>query len=297
MLASGGGAARAAGHRPPGIEAGGGAWGLDVAWDGTTPPLLRGTPTSLLLAFASTLLLGALLFSAGALPPSALRVLGVAAGQGALLATALAWAACDAPGARRRVTRLPVVLVVAAVVLAGVRPWGALAYLLVPATMALLARDGRLRSLGLGVPLTGRALLLGVLGGAFLGGHLLVCAARTFGYRLRTDDLGPALAGIAYDAGANLIAAECFFRGALFNRLARRWSFGPAAVVSTLACVLRYVVDPLLPKQVELVVGAIFYIALQSVVSAWLLWWSGSVLPGIASGLLFFAAYRLLGVT
>src|SRR5262249_2790906 len=110
----------------------------------------------------------------------------------------------------------------------------------------------------------------------------------------RIQSAGAFLQALAYDAGANVLVAECFFRGALFDRLQRHWSFWPAAAVATVACVLRYVVDPLLPKSVELVVGAVFYTGLQSLASCWLLWWSGSLVPGYVSGLGFFAAYRLL---
>ena len=103
------------------------------------------------------------------------------------------------------------------------------------------------------------------------------------------------LAAIAYDVGANVLAAECFFRGALFNRAQRRWSFAGAATIATAAYVLRYVVDPLLPKQVELVVGAVFYLALLGAINCWLLWWSESLVPGLVSALVFFAVYRTLG--
>ncbi len=57
---------------------------------------------------------------------------------------------------------------------------------------------------------------------------------------------------------------------------------------------LRYLVDPLLPKSVELMIGAVFYLALLGAVNCWLLSWSRSLLPGLVSATIFFAAYRTL---
>ena len=65
--------------------------------------------------------------------------------------------------------------------------------------------------------------------------------------------------------------------------------------LATAAYVLRYLVDPLLPMRVELVVGAVFYLALLGAINCWLLWWSESLVPGLLSALIFFTAYRALG--
>jgi hypothetical protein len=138
-----------------------------------------------------------------------------------------------------------------------------------------------------------RALLAAVVLGAFLGGHLLVSASLTLGVRLRLDRT--VLAALVYDVGASVPAAECFFRGALFNRAQRRWSAAAGWALATVAYVARYLVDPLLPKSVEWLVGAAFYLTLLSAGNCWLFWWSGSLVPGGVAALLFFAAYRLLG--
>src|SRR5438128_6088651 len=127
------------------------------------------------------------------------------------------------------------------------------------------------------------------------GGHLLVSASLTLGVHIRPVGGAGVLAALAYDAGANVLAAECLFRGALFNRAQRRWSFATALLLATAAYVARYLVDPLLPKSVEWVVGAVFYLTLLSAGNCWLFWWSGSLVPGVVSALVFFAAYRLLG--
>ena len=100
----------------------------------------------------------------------------------------------------------------------------------------------------------------------------------------------------AYDVGANVISAECFFRGALFNRLRRRWSFGSAAALATTLSLVRYLSDPLPPGEIEVVVGALFYVTILGVINCWLLWWSGSLAPGLLDAALFFLAYRALAI-
>ena len=255
------------------------------------PPgrLLADTPARLLAALAAAAALAIVLERAGLLPSALVRVVGVAAGHGALLATALAWA-----GRGPRAGLVAVGLLAGAAAAAQRHPLGALAYVGVPVWLGWAARGGTLAALGLTAPVPRRALLVGALAGLFLGGHLLVSAGLTLGVRLRLD-AADLLGALAYDIGANVPAAEAFFRGALFNRAQRRWPLGPALALASAACVARYLVDPLLPKSVELVVGAAFYLSLLSAANCWLFWWSGSALPGAAAALLFFAAYRLLG--
>jgi len=232
--------------------------------------------------------LGALaLVELGTLPGAALKVVGVVAGQGALLATALGWA-----GAGARTGLVAVVLLGVGAVAARLEPVGSIAYVGVPLWLWWRARRGALAALGLAGPVPWGAVWTGLAVGAFLGGHLLVSASRTLGVRLRLDDL--VLAAVAYDLGANVPAAEAFFRGALFGRAQRRWPLVAAVALSTTACVTRYMLDPLLPKSVELIVGAAFYLTLLSSANCCLFWWSGSLLPGAAAALVFFAAYRLL---
>jgi hypothetical protein len=143
------------------------------------------------------------------------------------------------------------------------------------------------------VPL--RGVIAGVAAGVLVSSHLLVSASRTLGVHVRLDDVPEVLAAVGYDIGANVLAAECFFRGALFNRAQRRCPVAFAATLATTGYVVRYLVDPLLPKSIELVVGAVFYLALLGAINCWLLWWSESLVPGLLSALVFFAAYRTLG--
>jgi len=265
-------------------------WALVRPWRPGTRPLLADTPTRLLVAVACVVVAALVLASWTPLPTGAMRVVGVAVGHGALLATALAWAGC-VPGSGV----VAIVLLAATAAAATLGPAGALAYLAVPLWVAWLARRRRLVALGLAGPVPRRALLAAVVLGAFLGGHLLVSASLTLGVHIRPEGGAGVLAALAYDVGANVLAAECLFRGALFNRAQRRWSFATALAVATSAYVARYLVDPLLPKSVEWVVGAVFYLTLLSAGNCWLFWWSGSLVPGVVSALVFFAAYRLLG--
>jgi hypothetical protein len=265
-------------------------WALTEPWRPGTRPLLADTPARLLVALGCVAGASVLLASRSPLASGAMPVVGVAAGHGALLATALAWAGCG-PGSGV----IAIVLLAAAAAAATAGPAGALAYLSVPLWIAWLARGRRLAALGLAGPVSRRALLAAVTLGAFLGGHLLVSASLTLDVRVRPDRVAGILAGLAYDVGANVLAAECFFRGALFNRAQRRWSFVAGLALATAAYVGRYLVDPLRPKSVEWLVGATFYLTLLSAGNCWLFWWSGSLVPGVVGAVIFFTAYRLLG--
>ena len=265
-------------------------WVLDQPYTPRAERLFAGTPLTLLALLAAGAVAAVALVEVGVLPPRSLRVIGVAAGHGALLAAALAWTGVSSPS---RI--VAVVLLALAAAAAGLGPLGAFAYLLPTLWVLWLSACGRLTGLGLGTPVSPRTVVVAVLAGAGLASHLLISASRTLGVQVRVDHVSDVLAAIAYDLGANVLAAECFFRGALFNRAQRRWSFAGAATIATAAYVLRYVVDPLLPKQVELVVGAVFYLALLGAINCWLLWWSESLVPGLVSALVFFAVYRTLG--
>jgi hypothetical protein len=265
-------------------------WALAEPWRPGTRPLLADTPARLLVALACVVAASVLLASRSPLASDAMRVVGVAAGHGALLATALAWAGCGpGPGV------VAILLLAAAAAAATAGPAGALAYLSVPLWIAWLARGRRLAALGLAGPVSRRALLAAVALGAFLGGHLLVSASLTLGVRVRPDRVAGMLAALAYDVGANVLASECFFRGALFNRAQRRWSFVAGLALATAAYVARYLVDPLRPTSVEWLVGATFYLTLLSAGNCWLFWWTGSLVPGVVGAVIFFTAYRLLG--
>lgn len=231
----------------------------------------------------------------GRVPVAVVGIAAIAAGHGALLATALAWAMADDPrgSAVKASCAAPAVLVGLAALVATMHPAGALVYLAVPLWLWRLATRGRLVALGLGTPMPGVALALGTLTGTALAAHLLVTASMTLGYRPRVMD-GAVLGAVAYDLGAQVLATECFFRGALFNRAQRRWSFGPATALSTGAGLVRYLIDPRLSGAVEIVVGMVFYVTLLSVANCWLFWRFGNLVPGVLGSLVFFAAYRTI---
>ena len=217
------------------------------------------------------------------------RVAGLAAAHGALLGTAVAWAR---PGKWADWAPLEAALVLAAAA-AGARlhPWGAVTYVIVPVWLAWRRGSWRRRVSWRTV----LAVAAGAMFGLGLGAHLLMNAALTFGHGVRTGPLEDLAAWWAYDLGANVLAAEVFFRGALFERAYRRWSFSTATAIATSATLARYLADPLLPHSLGIAAGAVFYIALLGTGNCWLVARTGSVAPPLAAASVFFGAYRLLG--
>jgi membrane protease YdiL (CAAX protease family) len=259
-------------------------------WQPSTRGLLSGMPMGLLIV------LGVLTTGAGALAAAEIisltpaRAVGAGGAQGALLATAVAWARCDRRG--------PAPALAAAVVLVGavgatLSPVGVIAYLAAP--VWLWSQRDRLPSLGLARPPLGIS-AAGAALGLVLGAHLLVTASLTLGYGVRVPTPGHLAPWLAYDAGANVLTTEAFFRGALLDRAQRRWSFALASVSVTILCLARYFLDPLLPHSLEVAAGAVFYLTLLSLGNCWMYWRSGSIVPGIVAGVTFFACYRLLHV-
>jgi hypothetical protein len=217
-------------------------------------------------------------------------------GNAALLGLALHLAGLDArrPGALSAWAPTCLLLLAGAASLADARAqW---LYLVPGAWLARLGLGGHLAGLAVRWPRPVAAVGVGALLGGLLGSHLLLTAARTLGHGLRRDGLLDYLGALAYDAGANIPATEALLRGVLFDRLHRRSTLAVALGVTTGASVARYVMDPLLPKTLEVVAGAIFYVSLLGLATGWLRWWSGSLLPGLAAALAFFAAYRLLDI-
>ena len=257
---------------------------LDEPLASEPPALLQGTPV-----WSLAVLLAGWVIATASLPESAARVVGMAVAHGALLGTALAW---TGRGARRdRWAPLEAALVLgAAAACARLHVLGVMAWVAVPAWLVWR------RPVRLGRPARrpGLAVVGGAIFGLFLGAHLLVNTSLTFGYRVRTGPLAELADWWAYDLGANVLAAELFFRGALFERAYQRWSFAVAAAVSTAAAVARYLADPLLPHSIGIAAGAIFYMAVLGAGNCWLLARTGSLGPPLAAAALFFGAYRLL---
>jgi hypothetical protein len=273
-------------------------WALEQPWPAPRCPILAGTPLPLVATLGLSWLAVAGLVIAGWLPIAVLAVASLTAVHGGLLAVALAWGAADAGGpVRSGAAWITVGLVGAGATAAALDARGAVVLVAAPAWLAILALRERLGGLALGPGVSLPPVLVGGAIGALVGGHLLLSASQTLGYPLRAGAGWSTLLGLwAYDVGANVISAECFFRGALFNRLQRRWAFGGAAALATAVSLVRYVGDPLLPRSVEVMAGALFYLTLLGTVNCWLLWWSGSLVPGLVSAALFFLAYRALAI-
>ena len=252
-------------------------------------PLLDGTPwgaiATLALVVAGVIVLSLL----GLVPRAAVGVAGTAAAHGTLLGVALAWTSSGERRDRHAVLEAAILVALvagAAATLSG----GWLAYLVLPVWLAC-RRPGWIGAGGA----PGAGMVIGsVLFGLGLGVHLLVSAGLTLGHHVRLGPFADLAAWWAYDLGANALSAEAFFRAALFERAHRRWPFPAAAAVSIGASVVRYLADPLLPHSAEMIAGAAFYLALLAAGNCWLLARTGSLLPGYAAGLAFFAVYRLL---
>ena len=272
-------------------------WALEQPWTPRRGSVLAETPLALVAGLGASWLATASLTRAGWLPVAVLGVVALTATHGGLLAVALAWGEADGgvrlpPGSMA----ITVALVAAGAAAAAFDERGAIALVGTPAWLAMLAFRGRLAGLGLGPGIAVRPVVVGGIIGVLLGSHLHYSASQTLGYPLRVGGWAALFALWAYDVGANVISAECFFRGALFNRLQRRWSFGSAAALATTLSLVRYLSDPLLPGEIEVVVGALFYVTLLGGINCWLLWWSGSLAPGLLAAALFFLAYRALAI-
>jgi hypothetical protein len=270
-------------------------WALEAAFPGVRRdlPVVPRAPAWILGGAVAG---GVALTATGHLAVADFRAVIGAVLHGALLTAALGAAAGAAGGRWTATTPAVVTIVMVALGTAASRfdSRGSLLYLVVALWLAGLGARGRLAPLGVHA-VSGRAMLVGGLAGAALGGHVLLSAAFTLGYRLRSDGLGPWLLALAYDAGVNVPAAELFVRGVVFDRLQRQVSLATGAVVATILYLVRFLPDPRLPATVEVLAGATLYLTLLSLVNSWLFWWSGSLWPGLVSALVFFAAYRLLG--
>jgi len=255
--------------------------------------VVPGAP-ALILGGAVTVAL--VLASAGYLAAADLRAVVGAVLHGALLTAALGAAASASEGTwtATRPAMITLALIALGAAASRVDGRGPILYLVVLLWLSWLGVRGRLAPIGVHATST-RAILVGGLTGVALGSHVLLSAAFTLGYRLRSDGLAAWLLALAYDAGLNIPSAELFVRGVVFDRLQRRVSFATGAGVATIAYLVRFLPDPRLPTTVEVLAGATLYLTLLSLVNSWLFWWSGSLLPALASALAFFAAYRLLG--
>lgn len=260
--------------------------------------LLAGTPVLLLVLLAAAAAATGAAVTGGWLPASAWPVAGVAVAHAGMIGLAIGWGRTE----RRVAINTVVPGLITALLLATAEAGSladqrlAVAFLAVPLWLMALRVAGHLDGLGLTAPDRPQALFLGAGIGALLGGHLVLSAGATLGYHVRDDGVIAYLAAVAYDVGANVPSGELLFRGALLNRLQRRWAFAPAALTTTVVWLLRYLVDPRLPASPEALVGAVMYLSVLGGANAWLFWWSGSLLPGLLSSLTFFAAYRLLAL-
>jgi hypothetical protein len=248
------------------------------------PPLLVGTPLATLAALSAFLIACIALVHAAVAPAWTTAVMAIVAGHGALLVTALAWREDERPRPWWAAPVVAVALLAAITLATAAHPAGAATAFVIP--IWLWARADR-------VSFAPRYVAAGIGVGAALGAHLLLSASLTLGYHAAFD-ISRVAVWLAYDAGISVPAAECFFRGALFERAQRRWPIPAATTLSVSLGVGRYLVDPLLPLTAEMVAGTIFYTGLLGIANCWLFRRTFSVLPGALAAVVFFAAYRLV---
>ena len=247
-----------------------------------------------LLLFGAPALAGFALFKLGWVSQVILGIGGIVLLHGGLLA----WALLHPFGWSRAWGRL-VVTALGVLLLGGLaaewNQWGGWMWGLLPLWIVILGRRiPDLHRLGLRPPYKFWMLPAGVGVGGFLGLHVLVTGSRMMRYRVAISPVGPWIAALAYDLGVNVVTAELLFRGAFFTAWWRRWGFWPAAILSTALSLLRYLVDPRLPKDWDVLAGASFYLLLLGLAGCALVRLSGSLFPSGLAALVFFACYRAL---
>ena len=244
---------------------------------------------------ATGLLAGVALAPVAGIGPGLTRALQGAVVHGGFIAMGFIVACEGAPAWRRPALRVAAAML-GAFMASRWEPWGCLAFLAMP---VLVWRESRaqpaLARTGPSLP-PPRVALLGMAAGAFLGGHLLISASMTFGHPVRPPGTDLYLGALMYDVGASALSAEWLFRGALFSHWWRHWGFLAAAGLSTAASLVRYLLDPALPRTLEMTAGAVFYMALLGLYASGLRARSGSLVPGYLATVAFFAAYRMLVV-
>lgn len=143
-------------------------------------------------------------------------------------------------------------------------------------------------------PRRAREAVAGLAVGGLLGAHLLLTAAMTFGYVVGAGPAGTYVAALAYDLGANALTAAWFIHGALFSWLWRRLEFWRATFLATTASLVRYLLDPALPRAAEAAAGAVFYLVVLGIAACALRARTGNAVAAYAATAGFFAAYRAL---
>ncbi|MCR4407409.1 MAG: CPBP family glutamic-type intramembrane protease [Anaerolineae bacterium] len=151
---------------------------------------------------------------------------------------------------------------------------------------------------GIGLYLTRPGLWIGagLLSAAVLSGHFLFTSLISKAIQLRFQPLPYLVWTALFEFAVQSLSEELFFRGLVFNHLlnTRQMSLWLAAIISSSANLLIYVVKGGWVENPILTLGVIFYALMMSILSAILYRASGSIIPGWISNAAFgfFTVFR-----
>jgi len=170
--------------------------------------------------------------------------------------------------------------------------WGVLLLLplgLVWWVMRRYASRAEMRLVGLDLTRPGRNLVLGLIGGAALGGHFLFGTAFTGALGLRLPPLPYLLWQTGYELGIAALGIELFFQGVVLNYLhyERRWGIWEAALLTAALQVIPIMVKASWRANPIITIGTLFYIFMRGMISAGLYQRTRNLLPPVLSNFVF----------
>jgi membrane protease YdiL (CAAX protease family) len=168
--------------------------------------------------------------------------------------------------------------------------WGML--MLLPLGLMWLAMrryPAEMRLVGLDLTNPGLKLVLGLVGGAMLGGHFVFSTAFTGALGLKLPPLPYLIWQTGYELGVAALGIECFFQGVLLNHLhyERRWGIWEAALLTSALQVLLTMAKASWRVNPIITIGTLFYVFMRSMISAGLYQRTRNLLPPVISNFVF----------
>ena len=145
-----------------------------------------------------------------------------------------------------------------------------------------------MRACGLSLEHWRRNLMIGLLGGGVLAGHLLFSIAFTGAGPLHFPPLPHFFWQLSFEIASSL-GSEFFFRGTVYHYFEseRGWGHYSAALTAAAFNVSLFLVKVQWTDDIITVVGVLFYIFMLSMINATLYRLTRSLLPGYVSSLIF----------